>query len=264
MRVAMRFLLPLIILLQAPGTSSDRALQEALNAKYARQLLTVRDFPAGIRLQFDAEGKLVGAGNPGVFTLDGSVRVDSVAVSPDRVEIRGRRAFLEYNPTSQRLEGFLTSDRMRLEFARKQGVAVESVIEAVLLTLDRLVMVVPPYWSKYLVGNVKPQPVVDPKTGVVVPRASEAQGLVPRNTHQVPPKYPEILKPYNIAGSVLFHVIVTEQGKPLVADLMEPVGFGLDQAAIEAVQQWEYEPARQDGKPVQVYFRVRVNFSAPR
>jgi TonB family protein len=258
----MRFLLPLILLLQTPGASSDKALQETLSTKYARQLLTMRDFPTGTRLQFDADGKLVGGGDPGVFTLDGSVRVDSVSVLPDRVEIRGRHAFLEYNTASQKLEGFLTNDRVRLEFARKQDVAVEPVIDRVLLTFDRLVMVAPPYWSRYLLGKVKPVPVVDPKTGVVVPRASEAQGLIPRNTHQVAPKYPEILKPYNIAGSVLLHLIVNEQGKPFVADLMEPVGFGLDQAAIEAVQQWEYEPARQDGKPVQVYFRVRVNFSA--
>src|SRR5262245_62348620 len=116
MGVAMRVLLPLIFLLQAPGASSDRELQEGLNAKYARQLLTVRDFPSGTRLQFDADGKLFSGGSSGVFTLDGTLRVDSVAVLTDRVEIRGRRAFLEYNPTSQRLEGFVTSDRVRLEF----------------------------------------------------------------------------------------------------------------------------------------------------
>jgi TonB family protein len=260
----MRFLLTLLLLSQATGAESDKTIQEALNTRYARKLLTVRDFLVGTRLVFDADGKLVSGGTPGVFTLNGSIRVDSVRVQPDRIEIRGRHAFLNYNSRIQKLEEYFSNDSMRLEFARKPGVPVEPVIDAVLLPLDRLGTAVPPYWTRFLQGKVEPQPVVDPVTGAIVPRASESQGLVPRNVRQMTPLYPEALKPYGITGSVLLHVIVDERGKPIVADIMEPAGFGMEQAAIAAVQQWEYEPARADGKPVKVYFRVRINFSPPR
>jgi TonB family protein len=33
-----------------------------------------------------------------------------------------------------------------------------------------------------------------------------------------------------------------------------------DEAAIEAVRKWEYQPAQQDGRPVAVYFTVVVEF----
>jgi outer membrane biosynthesis protein TonB len=43
------------------------------------------------------------------------------------------------------------------------------------------------------------------------------------------------------------------------------VGFGLDQAAIDEINNsWEFEPARKDGMPVKVYFRIRINFNPPR
>jgi TonB family protein len=262
--MTMRLILPLLLLLQAAGTDSDRSIQEILNNKYARKLLTVRDFPIGERFLFDADGKLLSGGTPGVFTLDGTLRVESVRVSSDRIEIRGRRAFLNYNSRTQKLEEFLSNEQMRLQFARKAGVPVEPGIDAALLPLERLAPVVPTYWKRFLDGNVGLQTVVDPATGVRVPRASETLGLMPRNVRQVTPEYPAILKPYGVTGSVLLHVIVDDSGKPTIPDIVEPAGFGLDQAAIEAVRQWEYEPARQEGKPVQVYFRVRVNFSPPR
>lgn len=260
----MRFLLPLLLLLQVAGTDSDKGLQETLNSKYGRKLLTVRGFLTGTRLLFDADGKPLSGGTPGVFTLDGSMRVDSVRVAPDHVEVRGRRVFLNYNTRSQKLEEYLATDSMRVDFARKAGVLVEPVIEATLLPLESLTPLVPPYWTRFLQGKVGLQPVVDPATGVQVARASESLGLVPKVNRQVTPVYPPILRPYGIVGSVLLHVIVDERGKPTVADIIDPAGFGLDQSAIEAVQQWEYEPARQEGKGVKVYFRVRVNFSPPR
>src|SRR5678815_1163755 len=256
----MRFLLPLLLFVQAASPDSDKAIQTALNAKYARKLLTVRDFLIGPRLLFDADGKHLSGGSPGVFTLNGTIVVESVRLQPDSVEIRGRQAFLNYNARTQKLEEYPANTAIRLEFARKPGVPVERAIDAALLPLDGLGTMVPRYWTRFLQGKVDPQPVVDPVTGGVVPRASESQKLVPRIVRQVTPQYPPALKPFGITGSVLLHVIVDENGKPSVPDIMEPAGFGLDQAAVEAVQQWEYDPARADGKPVKVYFRVRVNF----
>ena len=260
----MRFLLPLLIFLQAAGASSDRALQETLNSKYSRQVLTTRQFLIGPRILFDADGKLVSGGTPGIFTLDGSLRVEGVRVTADRVEIRGQQVFLSYNPKAQKLEEYPTNDSMRLEFARKSGVSVEPGIDSVLLPLDKVAMFVPPYWVRFLEGKVELQPVKDATTGVLVPRASESLGLVPRAKRPITPKYPPILKLYGIVREVLLHVIVDENGKPEVADIIEPAGFGLDQMAIVAVEEGDYEPARQDGKGVKVYFRVRVRFNPPR
>jgi len=37
-------------------------------------------------------------------------------------------------------------------------------------------------------------------------------------------------------------------------------GMGFEESALAAVAQWRYEPARQNGKPVDVYFTVSVTF----
>ena len=260
----MRFLIPLLLLLQAPsGIISDGSLRDTLSAKYAKKLVTVRGFPSGTRLQFDADGALIG-GLPGVFTLDGHLHVDSVNVAPDRVEFRGHQSFLEYNSKTKKLEESVGGSRMTVEFARKASVPVERGIEAALVSFDGLPKLVPPYWTKFLSGNGELETVIDPVTGRAVPRASEDQGLVPKAVKQTSPIYPKSVLPLGITGTVILRVIVDESGKPQVADIVTPVGYGLDQAAIDAVDQWEFEPARKDGKGVKVYFRVRVNFSPPR
>jgi TonB family protein len=262
----MRLLIPLLLLLQAPTSAvSDAALRDALTAKYARKFYAVKNFPTGTQFRFAADGTPVEPVTPGAFTLDGGIRVESVNVSPDRIEIRGRQTFLRFNPTLRKLEEAALGPRMTLEFARRAGAPVEAGIDAVLIPFDGLAKVVPAYWGKFLSGTGGPEAIVDPVTGVAIPRASEAQGLVPRSIKQPPPEYPEALRTLRIAGDVVLRVIVDEKGKPLVADIAEPVGFGLDQAAIDIIHKsWEFEPAKKDGKPVKVYFRIRVNFNPPR
>ena len=99
---------------------------------------------------------------------------------------------------------------------------------------------------------------------VPAPRASEAQKLIPIPVRRVTPTYPMDLSYYSISGSVVLRVIVDEKGKTRVVDIVSPMGFGLDQAAINAMNRWEYDPAKRDGMPVKVYVRVQFNFSSPR
>jgi TonB family protein len=262
----MRLLIPLLLLLQAPtGAVSDVALRDSLTSKYTKKFFALKNFPTGTQFRFDADGTPLVPLNPGVFTLDGGLRVESVNVNPERVEIRGRQTFLRFNATTRKLEEAAIGPRMTLEFARKAGTPAETGIDAVLIPFDGLAKVVPAYWAKFLSGTGVPDTIVDPATGVVIPRASEAQGLVPRATKQPTPLYPAALRTMGIVGEVVLRVVVDERGKPQVADVAEPFGYGLDQSAIDAIQNsWEFEPARKDGKPVKVYFRVRIRFSPPR
>jgi protein TonB len=38
------------------------------------------------------------------------------------------------------------------------------------------------------------------------------------------------------------------------------VGMGLDEKAVEAVKQYRFKPARENGRPVAVYMNVDVGF----
>jgi TonB family protein len=259
----MHLMLALFLLAQTPA-DSDTQIRERLTSKYGGKLFTVRATPSGTRLRFDADGKLLSPMLVGMFTLDGHIHVESVNVRSDRIDIVGRRSFLAFSAKTGKLEEYPTRESFRLEFLRKAGVAVDPGIDAVLLSLDQAVKDLPAYWLRLVKGTAILNTITDPDTGETVARASEVQRLVPIATRRATPTYPEDLKDYSISGTVLLRVIVDEMGKTKVVDIVTPMGFGLDQAAIDAVNRWEYEPAKRDGVPVKVYIRIEFNFSAPR
>jgi protein TonB len=78
----------------------------------------------------------------------------------------------------------------------------------------------------------------------------------------VVPEYPQIARQRGIEGRVLLMVIIDASGK--VEDQVEVMDSipMLDQAAIDAVHQWSFTPARDaDGIPVRVQMTVPVRFT---
>jgi TonB family protein len=87
-----------------------------------------------------------------------------------------------------------------------------------------------------------------------------ASELTPLKTVQ--PKYPEKAERQRLQGWVQLDFTVTESGevKDVAAhDASAPGVF--DQAAIEALSQWRYQPVLRDGKPVAQRARIRIRFN---
>ncbi|HKB71527.1 MAG TPA: TonB family protein [Thermoanaerobaculia bacterium] len=82
----------------------------------------------------------------------------------------------------------------------------------------------------------------------------------PHLVHRVEPVYPETLKNQKKTGLVVIQATVTDEGAVSRASVVRHSDPGLDQAALAAVRQWRYEPAMLDGKPVNVYITITVNF----
>jgi TonB family protein len=55
-------------------------------------------------------------------------------------------------------------------------------------------------------------------------------------------------------------LVVDINGMPQEIRVVKPLGLGLDQKAIEAIQKWRFKPGMKDGKPVPVQAIVEVNF----
>ena len=62
-----------------------------------------------------------------------------------------------------------------------------------------------------------------------------------------------------VQGTVILAVKTDETGKVADAVVLRSIPL-LDQAAIDAVRQWVYEPFVKDGKAVSVVFNVTVRF----
>lgn len=75
------------------------------------------------------------------------------------------------------------------------------------------------------------------------------------------PRYPAMSKRLNETGSVLLRVLVKADGKAADVKLKRSSGFSrLDDAALSAVRDWRFLPAKSNGKPIDYWYDVPINF----
>ena len=79
------------------------------------------------------------------------------------------------------------------------------------------------------------------------------------NTPQ--PQYTEIARKARIQGVVIVQAIINKAGQVTNVQVLKGLPMGLDQAAVEAIKRWKFEPATLNGKPVDVYYNLTVNFT---
>jgi TonB family protein len=77
---------------------------------------------------------------------------------------------------------------------------------------------------------------------------------------EVKPDYSEEARRRGIEGDVVFEIVVRRDGSVGDVRLLQGLGYGLDQRAMQAVRQWRFDPARRKGVPVDVLVEVSVEF----
>src|SRR5207253_230646 len=87
-------------------------------------------------------------------------------------------------------------------------------------------------------GRLTPPPLQVPVGGMV----QQA-----RLIHSVPPVYPSLAKLTRVSGDVVVDALIDASGNVKTVKVLSGPTT-LQQAAIETVRQWKYEPARLDGQ----------------
>ena len=82
----------------------------------------------------------------------------------------------------------------------------------------------------------------------------------PRLLRKVEPDYSDEAVRAELEGTVELGLEVWEDGKAHNIRVLRGVGMGLDEKAIEAVEQWLFEPGKKDGRPVRVRAEAHVSF----
>ena len=82
----------------------------------------------------------------------------------------------------------------------------------------------------------------------------------PRKRKDVRPVYPAEARAARVQGVVVIECIIDKEGRVSDAKVLRGVP-ALDQAALDAVRQWEYAPTLLNGVPVEVIVPVVVNFT---
>ncbi len=74
------------------------------------------------------------------------------------------------------------------------------------------------------------------------------------------PGFTEEARKAHVQSTVALSIVVNPDGTPEQIRVVKGAGFGLDERAVEAVQQWRFNPGAMNGTPVKVRAGVEVNF----
>jgi protein TonB len=85
---------------------------------------------------------------------------------------------------------------------------------------------------------------------------------LPELVKEVKPEYTQAAKDAGIQGSVILAVVVRDDGTVGEIEVTRSLDkvYGLDDAAVAAVKQWEFKPGTKDGKPVHVRVEIEMTF----
>ena len=98
----------------------------------------------------------------------------------------------------------------------------------------------------------EPGPIIlEPEPGVVLPVAK----------NDFNPRYPDIAKKAEKEGEVLLHATIDEKGIPDDIVALTNLGFGLEEAVIEALKKTIYRPATKAGKPISLRVEISITFT---
>ncbi len=101
---------------------------------------------------------------------------------------------------------------------------------------------------------------------IVEPQNTKTDGIMagltaPVIVSKVFPVYPEDARKKKIEGVVVIEIVIDEAGKITNAKVLDSPGPNFSQAALDALKQWKFQPARgADGKPLAVRTAISFDF----
>lgn len=117
--------------------------------------------------------------------------------------------------------------------------------------------------SSKMRGEKEPPP-VSAEQAARFPKAIRVGGNVapPLKTRDVRPQYPNAAREARVQGVVILEIVVAESGDVADARVLRSIP-ALDEAAIEAVRQWQFRSTLLNGEAVPVILTVTVQFNLP-
>ena len=82
----------------------------------------------------------------------------------------------------------------------------------------------------------------------------------PAVIHSTDAEYSVAAHNAKIQGMVVLHATIGTDGLGHDIQVVRPLGYGLDELAVEAVKNWTFEPAQSSGKPVPAKINIEVSF----
>jgi TonB family protein len=122
---------------------------------------------------------------------------------------------------------------------------------------ERMVEAMPDFW-KYYYQAAAAKTDYKPADAAVLRQSMVDQKAKLLSTFE--PASNEFAQANGVAGMALYHVVIGPDGQPGEIAVARPIGFGLDENAVEAIHNAKFQPAVKDGKPVTVLLDLVVQF----
>jgi len=134
---------------------------------------------------------------------------------------------------------------------------------------DKVKAQMPPFWQLYYQAQAAGVDYRPRDPAVLRSSAVDSQAKV---VSSIAPDSNEFAQASGIAGRALYRAVIGADGKPGEIAVVRPIGFGLDEKAVEAIRKATFQPATKAGQPVAetldlaVLFRIyskRTSVAAP-
>ena len=241
-----------------------------VEARLAGPFVLVRGMYGGERLDFDAQGNLVGSAQRTALTLSAITDL-KIRMTDAELEVAGKRAGLEFDaatpdaPVMERSEGVGKHDKLVVRIARdpRRPEELSAALNKVFAVGfdDALVDSAPDYWQPWLRHDLHPGDAISaPPFAAGVAKFPMRGVTPPRLTFDPDPEFSDSARRRKFKGTFVAGLIVDENGNPQHVYVVRPLGMGLDELAIAAVKRYRFMPAMRDGAPVAVLIHIEVNF----
>jgi TonB family protein len=112
---------------------------------------------------------------------------------------------------------------------------------------DKLKAQMPDYWQLYYEAQATHVAYHSKDPNVYRANAVDQQAKL---TSSIAPDSNEFAQASGIAGRALYRAVIGPDGRPAEIAVLHPIGFGLDEKAVDAIRKATFQPAIKAGKPV--------------
>ena len=85
----------------------------------------------------------------------------------------------------------------------------------------------------------------------------------PKVLSKTEPEYSDEALAANRQGTVVMLAVIDEKGSATDIRVTHSLGMGLDEKAVECLQQWRFQAGTKNGEPVKVRASIELNFRLP-
>lgn len=121
----------------------------------------------------------------------------------------------------------------------------------------RMIAQMPDYWRYFYQAQLDHKSIEPTDPGIVRPGPGIESPRLLKNLVAASNDYAQKSQ---VAGIASYKVILDSDGKPMAVAVFRPIGFGLDENAVAAIQKSKFSPAMKQGKPAMSVVDVDVLF----